>query len=83
MRFVPAHRQSDDVTGTLPPAKWPVELVLISKEAGRGKYLDKSRIHIILAPAIKAVCHTTPAQTKFFPLINANNTEHYPLRDAT
>jgi len=38
MRVVPAHRQSDDMTVALPPDKWPVELVLISKEAGREKY---------------------------------------------
>ncbi len=56
MRFVPAHRQSDDVAATLLPAKWPVELVLISNEAGRERYLDQSRIHRILAPAIQVVC---------------------------
>jgi len=67
MHFVPAHRQSDDVTATLPPAKWPVELILISNEAGREKYLDHSRIHRILVPVIQVVCHMTPAQTMFFP----------------
>jgi hypothetical protein len=71
MRFVPAHRQSDDITATLPPAKWPVELVLISNEIYHAKYLDHSRIHIILAPAIQGVCHMSPAQTKFFPRTNA------------
>ena len=35
MRCVLAHRQSDDMTATLPPAKWLGELVLISYEAGR------------------------------------------------
>jgi hypothetical protein len=52
MRFVPTHRQSDDLTATLSPVKWPVELVLISNEADREKYLDQPRIHKILAPAI-------------------------------
>ncbi len=37
MRFVPAHCQSDDMTATLPPAKWLMEYVLISNEAGREK----------------------------------------------
>ena len=68
MRFVPAHRRSDDVTAALPPAnKWLVELVLISNEAGRERYLDLSRIHRILAPTIQIVCHTNPAQPTFFP----------------
>jgi hypothetical protein len=67
MRFVPAHRQSDDITAALSPAKSPVELALISNEAGRERDLDHSRINMILAPAIQAVCHQTPAQTKFFP----------------
>ena len=47
MRSVPAYRQSDDVTAALPTVKWPVELSLISNEAGRERYLDQSRIHRI------------------------------------
>jgi len=35
MRFVPDQSQSDDTTVTLPLAKWPVEIVLITNEAGR------------------------------------------------
>jgi len=45
MRFVLAHRQSDDTTATLSLAKLPVEIKLISNEAGREKYLGRSRIH--------------------------------------
>ena len=67
MRFVPAHRQSDDRRATLPPSKWPVELVLISNETSREKYSDQSRIHRTLAPTIPDVCEMTTAQTKFFP----------------
>jgi len=63
---VQAHGQSDDMTTILPPAKWPVELVLISNEAGREKYLDRAKIHRILAPANLDVCHMSPALTKFF-----------------
>ena len=40
MRFVPAHKQSDDFATNLSPTKWPVEFVLISNEAGRDAYLD-------------------------------------------
>ena len=61
MRFVPARRQSDDVTAALSPVKWLVELVFISNEAGQERYLDQSQ-HII-----QVVCHMAPAQTKFFP----------------
>ena len=78
MRFVPAHRQYDDMTAALPPAKWPVELVLVSNEAGREKYLDQSRIHRILAPAIRAVCHMAPAQIKFFPPKTFTSTRALP-----
>ena len=38
MRLMRAHRQSNDMTATLPPAKLLVELVLIYNEAGREKY---------------------------------------------
>ena len=36
MRFVPAHKQTDSDTTSLPPAKWLAELVLISSEEGRN-----------------------------------------------
>jgi hypothetical protein len=52
MRFVPSHRQSEDVTAILSPAKWLVELVLISNAASRERYLDQSRIYGVLAHAI-------------------------------
>jgi len=70
MRFVPTHRQSDDTTATLSSTKWLVDMVLIPNAAGREQYLDHSRIHKILAPAIQDVCHMTPAMTKFFPQTN-------------
>jgi hypothetical protein len=37
MRFVPAHRQSTDMTPTLSPAKLLVEFVLISNATGYEK----------------------------------------------
>jgi hypothetical protein len=43
------------MTSSLLPAKWPVELVIISDFAGRERYLDQSRIHRIMAPAIQVV----------------------------
>ena len=52
MRFIPAHKQSDDVSMALTPAKWPVELVLIANDKGREAYLNNNRIRTILAPAI-------------------------------
>jgi len=70
MQFEPAHRQSDDMTANLPPANLLIDLVLISNEAGREKYLDRAKIHKILAPAIHDVCHMPPALTKFFPRTN-------------
>ena len=81
MRFVPAHRQSDDMTVTLSPAKWLVELVLISNKAVREKCLDQFRIHKILAPAIPDVCHITPALTKFFPRKNDTNQRALPQHE--
>ncbi len=41
MRFVPAHRRSDDMTATLPPDKCSVELVLILNAADSENYLDE------------------------------------------
>jgi hypothetical protein len=78
MHFVPAHRQFDDTTAILPPAKWLVELVLIFNEAGREKYLDKSKIQGILALATQGVCHMTPALTKFFTRTNITSTWALP-----
>ena len=59
MRFVPAHKQTDSDTTSLPPAKWPVELVLISKEEGRNQLVSMNRINQILAPPLRNVCHMT------------------------
>ena len=50
-----------------------MELVLVSNEAGKEQYLDLSKIHIILAPAIQDVCQMTPALAKSFPRTNANS----------
>ncbi len=52
VRIVPAHRQTDDMTAILPPAKWLLKLALISNAEGREKYLGQSRSHRILAPII-------------------------------
>ena len=35
MRFVPVHKQSDEASHVLCPAKWPVEFVLIANAKGR------------------------------------------------
>ena len=35
MRFVTAHKQSDEANPVLSPAKWPVDLVLIANDKGR------------------------------------------------
>jgi hypothetical protein len=78
MRFVPAHRQTDDMTATLSPTKWPMEIVLISNAVGRERYLDQSWIHGILAPTIQAVCHMTTTQAKFFPLPDTTSTGAFP-----
>ncbi len=52
MRFMPAHKQTDDESVELKPAKWPVELVLIANAMGREAYLSNQRIQTILSPAI-------------------------------
>ena len=67
MRFIPAHKQADDESMELTPAKWPVELVLIANDLGREAYLDNNRIQTILAPAIQARCRLSPEETVFFP----------------
>jgi hypothetical protein len=60
MRFVPAHKQADDASMELTPAKWPVELVLIANDLGRDAYLENNRVRTILVPAIQATCRLTP-----------------------
>jgi hypothetical protein len=54
MRFIPAHRQANEATPVLSPAKWPVEFVLIANEKGRETFICHDRIHQILSPAIQA-----------------------------
>jgi ribonuclease HI len=69
MRFVPSHRQSDEATQALSPAKWPVEFVLIANSKGREAFLSHDRISQILSPAIQATCALSPEHTEFFPSI--------------
>jgi hypothetical protein len=38
MRFVSAHKQSDEANPILSPAKWPMELVIIANEKGREAF---------------------------------------------
>ena len=67
MRFVPAHKQSNESNSILSPAKWPVELVLISNENCRETFICHDRIQRILTPAIQATCLLIAAQTLYFP----------------
>ena len=45
MRFVLDHKQIDGDTASLPPAKWLVELVLISIEEGKTQFISMNRIN--------------------------------------
>ncbi len=67
MRFVPAHKQSDEATPVLSPARWPVEFVLIASAKAREIFLCHDRINQILRPAIQATCLLKPEQTIFPP----------------
>jgi hypothetical protein len=44
MRFVPAHKHSDEATTDLSPAKWPVEFVLVANEKCREAYIPQPRL---------------------------------------
>jgi hypothetical protein len=59
MRFVPAHKQSDEANPVLSPAKWPVELVLIANDKDRETFVCHDRIQQIRSPAIQATCLLT------------------------
>jgi len=50
MHFVPAHKQSDETSPVLSPAKWPVELVYIANEKGRETFISHDRIRICSKP---------------------------------
>ncbi len=67
MRFVPAHKQPNEATSNLSPAKWPVEFVLIANEKGRESFLSHGRIQKIPAPANHATCRLAPTRIRFFP----------------
>ena len=66
MRFVPAHKQTNETNTALSPAKWPVEFVLIANHKGRESFMDSDRIHNIMAPAIKGTCRLPSETTPFF-----------------
>ena len=66
MRFKPAHKQADDASMELKPAKWSVELVLVANDMGREAYFSTGRIQPILAAAIQGTCRLNPEETVFF-----------------
>ncbi len=70
MRFVPAHKQADNASLELKPAKWLVELALIVNDMGREAYLSYNKIHTILAPAIRAICRLKPEELFFSPALS-------------
>jgi hypothetical protein len=76
MRFVPAHKQSYVDTYSLPPARWPVELDLISNEEVKNQFVSIERTHQILGPALCNACHMTTKQLRFFP--NTRETKGQP-----
>ena len=59
MRFVPAHKQSDETNPVLSPAKWHVDLVLIANDKGRETFVAHDRIQQIMSPAVQASCLLT------------------------
>ncbi len=66
MRFVPSHKQTDNVIDALPLAKWHVELVLISNEADRNAFLALECLHDILSHAVQKVCKLDPGQITLY-----------------
>ena len=82
MRFVLAHKQTDGDTNPLSTVKWPVELALISNEAGITQFVSMERINYVLAPVLRSVCHMTLEQLKLFPNTRELRVRHYtPLRN--
>jgi hypothetical protein len=67
MRFVPAHKQSDEANPVYSHANWPVEFVLIVNDKDRETFVCHDRIQQILSPAIQATCLLTAAQKLLFP----------------
>ena len=72
MQFVSAHKQSDEATLVLSPAKWQEEFVLIANAKGQETCICHDHIHHILSPAIYATCLLTPKQTLFFSTPSSN-----------
>ncbi len=68
MRFVTFHKQSDEATHVLSPAKWPVEFVLIANSKGRETFLSHDRITRIMCPAMQATCNLTQEKIRFIPI---------------
>ena len=45
MRFVPAHKQSNEAITVLSHSNWPMEFVLIANAKGRETFIYHDRIH--------------------------------------
>jgi hypothetical protein len=67
MRFVLALKQKDGDISSLPPAKWLVEMVLISNKEGRGQFVCMERVNRLLAPVLRDTCQMSEDQLTFFP----------------
>ena len=69
-RFVPASEHRESITldpGSLPPAKWAVDMYLVANASGMGRYVDGCRLERTLVPAIRTACAFSDLHVELFP----------------
>ena len=69
MRFTPADvpPELQPPPSPLPPAKWPVDFVLVANHAGRSRWLDIHKLQTIFVPALRQLCATPDQHIELFP----------------
>ena len=77
MRFTPADVPPELhlPPSLLPPAKWPVDFVIVANHAGRSRWLDIHKLQTIFVPALRQLCATPDQHIELFP---NSHTPHDP-----
>ena len=67
MRFAPATEGPTLPLSPLPPARWPIDFVLVANEAGRAQWLDIHKLQTVFTPALRQLCAVPDHHIELFP----------------
>ena len=67
MRFAPANVDPTNPLPPLPPARWPVDFVIVANTAGRTNWLNIHKLQTIFTPALRHLCAVPDQHIELFP----------------